>query len=76
MRKTFKVYIRGITISKQSGVLRSIRAQLRSLKTELTLVEWRYDTLKSPVVLAEMNRLMIQFREAADREVAFLGKQA
>lgn len=67
----FKAYICGIIISKQAGLLRSIRRDLA--KTEASLAELD-ESSPDPLVQTRRNTLLMEFNEQVDREASLLGK--
>lgn len=73
--EAFKAYTRGICISKSAGVLRSLRGTLAQIETRLRELDEGAAGQDSPDLHTQA-ALLAEFREAADREVNFLGQNA
>lgn len=71
--EAFKVVIRGVCISKQSGVLKSLRSTLSTLEHDIQSCEQRYYTTGDITNLAEIRTKLTDFQEAAEAEVKYLG---
>lgn len=74
--ETFKLYIRGITISKHAGVLKPIRTRLQHVEATLKILEGRQQATEDPQILAQIRTLITEFNELAEDEVKYLGKYA
>lgn len=74
--ETFKVYIRGIAISKHSGVLRSIRNRLAQLVQTLHTLEAEFLANNTSQTAESFKTTLEEYHTEADREVKLLGKYA
>ncbi|KAJ1127163.1 hypothetical protein NDU88_005566 [Pleurodeles waltl] len=74
--ETFNVYIRGITIAKHAGVLRSIRGRLHLLEREISQLEQDHQVTADAHILGHINNKIQEFQEMALSEVQHLGKYA
>lgn len=74
--EAFKMYFRGIAISKHSGVLHAIRSQLVYLERQLTELEAVLCREGAVEGDDELQKTLVEYQEAADNEVQHMGKYA
>ncbi|KAJ1177668.1 hypothetical protein NDU88_002920 [Pleurodeles waltl] len=74
--EAFKVYIRGITIEKHAGVLRSVRGRLDTLERELAQLEQTHLYTTDGLVLEAMHTKLEEFQDMAITEFQHMGKYA
>ncbi|KAJ1109162.1 hypothetical protein NDU88_006526 [Pleurodeles waltl] len=74
--KTFKVYIRGVTISKHAGALRSIQNSLAKLEKEQDALEQQHRVTRDHGLLGDIEAKIDEYHEQAQSEVEHLEKYA
>lgn len=74
--EAFKVVIRGKCISRQSGVLKSIRTSLANIELQIKDLEQRVYTDGDADSHAALKSKLLEYEEEANREIKFLGQYA
>ncbi|KAJ1141380.1 hypothetical protein NDU88_007713 [Pleurodeles waltl] len=71
-----EVYIRGITIAKHAGVLRSVRGKLDTLEREIAQLEQTHLHTMDVPALEAMRTKLEEFQDTALTELQHMGKYA
>ncbi|XP_078518997.1 vomeronasal type-2 receptor 26-like [Lissotriton helveticus] len=70
----FKAYMRGVCISKSTGLLRDLRNTLSQLESELNALDTEWRVTVDPGYNKKRVALVLENREVADREILYMGK--
>ncbi|KAJ1155050.1 hypothetical protein NDU88_007786 [Pleurodeles waltl] len=73
--ESFKVVIRGVCLSKQNGIVKTLRREMAEIETRLAELERRLVSHWSNEVLAEIRSEVSLYEEASLREICFLGRE-
>lgn len=74
--ESFKVYIRGVVISKHAGVLRSIQRRLTLLEKDIHHLECSLSESRTTHNAAQLKLKLLEFQETANDELSHMGKYA
>ncbi|KAJ1218037.1 hypothetical protein NDU88_005623 [Pleurodeles waltl] len=71
--ETFKVYIRGITIMKHAGVLKSLHGYVAHLEAEISQLEHEHQVTAGKQLLNLIHEKLRDFQDTAHNEVQHMG---